>query len=199
MPRPRRFYIYRNTGHTPVADMDRRPNPSYEIEQWQMEAIEPTLADVYSEAAAGIRQYARHLDARMGSLWPTLDTGEIELVAGFLADVGGNLLQTPGAAAFMDALNDAVDGSVGALGPLAQPVRDRSREWKRATARAVGNYLREIRNRSEPMVVVALRDSGALPAGAEDLPDDDIDVTSAVGFWLGEALIEAGPGVMLEI
>jgi hypothetical protein len=196
MPRP--FYIYRNTGHTPVADMARRPNPAYEIEQWQMEEIEPTLADVYSEAAAGIRQYARHLDARMGSLWPSLSSEELALVAGFLADMGGDLLQTPSAHAFTAATPEAVNASAGALGGLAQPVLDRSRDWKTATARAVGNYLREIRNRSEPMVVAALRDSSALPAGAEDLPDDVIDVTEAVGFWLGDALMAAGPGVMLE-
>lgn len=191
-----RYYLHRNAKRTRVADMKRQPNPAYEIEQHQMDEIHEDLLDVYRAAAAGIAQYARHLDARMGLNWPPLTTEELAMVGNFLARLGGELLQTPGAQAFMQALPYAVDLSAGALGELGGPVEAQGGTWKTATAKAVGNYLREIRNTNEPQIVAALRHADALPDGAEELDNDEIDVTTALGWWLGDALKAAGPGVM---
>lgn len=195
---PRRHYtIYDNPSDVRVMDMrGRRPNPSFDIyaDEWQL--IEPMLVeDLYDPAIEGLQQYAEHLDSVLGDLWPPLDAPQLTIVTAFLADMGGYILAQDVEGAAL-ALGNAVDGSVGILSGagLALAIEDRSKEWKRHAARVVSRYLVGLLVSQERMVVTALREQGALPLDAEDLPDEDIDVSEALHHWFGEAL-KAGGGL----
>lgn len=193
---PRRHYtIYDNPSDVRVIEMrGRRPNPAYDIEQEQWEEIAPMLIeDIFNPALEGMQQYALHLDSVMGDMWPPLTPEQLTLVTAFIADMGGYVLAQDVEGA-TQALDNAVDDSVGILSGagLADAIETRSDPWKKDAARVVWHYLVGLLVQREPDVVVALRDQGVLPAGAEDIPNEDIDVSEALHFWLGEALQASG-------